>query len=108
MPVTLVLSKKSLPAYNTKGKYVGNQELADNLKLRGIEPELARENDWVCRVGFCENRGSWYGWSGKLLQEFRKGDTVRFTDGTEKTAKTLPEARELAVMFAESCDSMYL
>ena len=112
-------------AYTPDGEYVGNSRWAHRLIVkRGIKPEKSDSSDCVCSIGFCEKEQKWYGWSHRAIFGFGIGDIVKEGDCTAVSgwteeylaehpeedvslpvgfkAKTLADARRMAVAFAES------
>jgi hypothetical protein len=94
--------------YNTHGVYVGDRETADFLAEKGILPEAKRTDSSVCSVGFSQKDQKWYGWSHRALFGFGVGDTVKDGDCASESlpvgfeAKTLDDAKRIAVAFADS------
>ena len=114
-----------LSCFTLDGHYIGNERRARFLcNDRGIAPELAIPEHEVCSIGFSERDQKWYGWSHRAIYGFGIGSVVKagdcaassgFTDAylaehpeadmslpVGFTAKTLPDARRIAVAFAES------
>ena len=118
-------------AWTPDGHYIGNPKVAHRLVVkRGIKPELRtgpREEHCgghVCTIGFCEREQKWYGWSHRALVGFgigdiaEKGDACTSSGWTDEylaehpeenlsvpvgfVAKTLADARRMAVAFAEA------
>jgi len=112
-------------ATTPEGDYIGTSRWAFRLcKTRGIVPELASPDHNVCSIGFCEREQKWYGWSHRAIYGFGVGDVVSEGDLTATTgwtdeylaehpeedaslpvgfrAKTLDDAKRMAVAFAES------
>ncbi len=112
-------------AFTTNGHYVGNAKIAHRLVVRrGIKPELVSGSHNVCSIGFCEREQKWYGWSHRALYGFGVGDAVAEGDLTATSgwtdewlrkhpeddislpvgfkAKTLEDAKRMAVAFAEA------
>lgn len=98
-------------AYTPRGEYIGDPKTAYRLCVRrGIQPELARPDDFVCTIGFSRHDGKWYGWSHRAIYGFRirskcrKGTcqyTPRHLGGRGPwTAKTVADARQMAIDFA--------
>ena len=112
-------------AYTPTGDYIGNSRDAHHLIVKkGIKPELRTPTSNVCSIGFCEAEQKWYGWSHRAIYGYGVGDIVKegscpatsgWTDeylaehpeedkglpvGFE--AKTLDDARKIAIAFAES------
>ena len=111
-------------AYTPDGKYIGDPRRAHFLcKKRGIAPETLPGHK-VCSIGFCEAKQKWYGWSHRAIYGFGIGDVVEDGDCTASsgytdeyiaehpeddtslpigfTAKTLADAKRMAIAFAES------
>lgn len=107
------------------GSYIGNSRRAFRLcQKRGIKPELADPGDNVCSIGFSEREQKWYGWSHRAMWGFGIGDVAEEGDcctesgfvpeyaaehpELDKTvpvgfeAKTLDDAKRMAIAFAES------
>ena len=106
------------------GGYVGNVEDAQRLLDRGILPQLAGHNDRTCSIGFCAREQKWYGWSHRAMHGFSIGDIVKEGDCTASSgftdeyiaeypeldlslpvgfvAKTIDDAKRMAVAFADS------
>ena len=118
-----MLTMKS--AYTPEGDYIGDPKWAYRLcKKRGIKPEKIDQSHNICSVGFCEMDQKWYGWSHRAICGFSIGDVVKegdcaassgWTDEWIKDhpeddeslsvvfeAKTLDDARRMAVAFALS------
>ncbi len=113
-------------AYTPYGNYIGDPKTAYYLiKKRGIKPELADPQNNVCSIGFCEKEQKWYGWSHRAIFGFgidsvaSKGDCCTTSGWTEEylqqhpeerlkvipvgfKAKTLADAKQMAIAFAES------
>ena len=106
------------------GGYVGLPEDAYKLLQRGIHfVQKSNPKDNVCSIGFNPIEQKWYGWSHRATYGFGIGDTVKEGDccassGWTKEylethedpyvlpvgfeAKTLKDARCMAIAFAES------
>ncbi len=119
---------KDLPmkvAYNTNGDYIGNPRDAYRLcKKRGIAPELRTKDSKTCSIGFNEKEQKWYGWSHRAIFGFGIGSKVKKGDCTNSSgytdeyleehpeaskalpvgfgAKTLEDAKKMAMAFSES------
>lgn len=114
-----------IAAYNATGIYIGNKKMAEFLcRKKRIFPEEATPGDGICSVGFCASKQKWYGYSHRAIFGFKVGDVVEEGDATASsgwtaeyllthpeddlslpvgfTAKTLDDARLMAVAFAES------
>lgn len=112
-------------AYTADGDYIGDPKDAFRLcRTRGIKPERRETNSGVCSIGFSEKDGKWYGWSHRAIYGFKVGDVVKKGDCTAEegfieeylkdhpeerralpvgfTAKTMDDARRMAVAFAAS------
>jgi len=100
-------------AYTPRGEYIGSPRCAYRLVVkRGIQLELAAPGDCVCSIGFSIKDGKWYGWSHRAIYGFKIGSTCKKGDchyvpmskgGKGKwTAKTVADARQMAIDFAES------
>jgi hypothetical protein len=99
-------------AYNPRGHYIGSSKDAHRLVVqRGIQPELRTPQSGVCSIGFSTKDGKWYGWSHRAIYGFKIGSTCKKGDchyvakrhggkGAWK-AKTVADARQMAVGFAE-------
>lgn len=107
------------------GGYAGTPECVYRLMQRGIGPvSKAQPNHNACSIGFCPREQKWYGWSHRAMYGFGIGDVVSEGDccassgWTEEylkdhpeerlyldvgfEAKTLDDAKKMAVAFAES------
>jgi len=112
-------------AETPSGDYIGDSKTAHFLcKKRGIQPEKASPKHGVCSIGFCDAEQKWFGWSHRAIYGFGIGDVVKdgdccaesgwtedyLADHPEEdrrlpvgfTAKTLDDAKRMAVAFAES------
>ena len=111
-------------AYTSSGDYIGDSKWAYRLYKRGIKPEKAKPSHNTCSIGFCEREQKFFGWSHRAMCGFGIGDTVKegdccassgWTDEYLKEhpeenkalpvgfeAKTLEDARLMAIAFAES------
>lgn len=108
-----------------EGLYIGSPKTAHRLIVqRGIKPELYKQNGVVCSIGFCQKEQKWYGWSHRAIYGFGIGDLVKEGDCTASSgwideyldehpeanlslpigfeAKTLEDAKRMAIAFAES------
>lgn len=96
-------------AYNLHGDYIGNSKTAYRLcnKL-GIKPELIKKSSGCCSIGFSEKDGKWYGWSHRAIAGFKVGHRIgKKVSGFDKLKKsfkikTLNEAKQVAIRFADS------
>lgn len=107
------------------GHYIGDVKWANLLcDNKGIVPEKADPEHNVCSIGFCEKEQKWYGWSHRVIYGFGIGDVVEKGDSAATSgwtddylaehpeedkrvpvgfeAKTLDDAKRIAVAFAES------
>ena len=107
------------------GVYIGDVKRAKLLcDERGIVPEKADPADSICTIGFCEKEQKWYGWSHRAIYGFGIGDVVEEGDSAATSgwtddylaahpeadrrvpvgfeAKTLDDAKRIAIAFAES------
>ena len=112
-------------AYTPGGHYIGDSKLGHRLcKKRGIKPELASPKDSICSIGFSEQDQKWFGWSHRAIYGFgvgsvaEKGDCVTEPGSIPEyiaehpeadvslpvgfEAKTLEDAKRMAVAFADS------
>lgn len=112
-------------AYTPTGDYIGNPKHAFFLcRKKEIKPEKANPDHNVCSIGFCEKEQKWFGWSHRAIYGFGVGDVVKKGDCTNSsgwtdeylakhpeedltlpigfTAKTLDDARQMAIAFADS------
>lgn len=117
-------------AYTPDGAYIGHSPWAYRLcKLRGIKPEISpalqcEDGSGVCSIGFSEREQKWYGWSHRAMFGFGIGDVVKEGDCCTSSgwideyleehpeadvslpvgfeAKTLDDARKMAIAFASS------
>ena len=94
-------------ARNKQGEYIGDPEEAKMFEDMGIIPEKSKKNHCVCSIGFCEKEQKWYGWSHRAMHGFGIGDTPLECYPTgdkkgKKKIKTLKEAKQAAIDFAES------
>ncbi|KKK62132.1 hypothetical protein LCGC14_3007390 [marine sediment metagenome] len=112
-------------AFTLEGGYLGNPKDARFLcAKRGIRPEKAHPSHNVCSIGFCQKEQKWYGWSHRAIFGFGIGDVVKEGDCCAESgwteeylvehpeedrrlpvgfeAKTLDDAKRMAVAFAES------
>jgi len=94
------------------GGYVGTKQIFKGMARRGIVPELANKQNKVCSIGFCKKEQKWYGWSHRALCGFGiedmlfkeneyKGGDIPFVKGGKVKIKTLEQAREAAINFAD-------
>ncbi len=113
-------------AYTVPGDlYIGDPKTAALLCGKyGIVPQLSAVGANVCSVGFSERNQKWYGWSQRAFTGFGIGDTVLKGDCTASSgwtqeyldehpdmdrslpvgfkAKTMADARRMAIAFADS------
>lgn len=112
-----------LMAFTERGHLIGTEEQALWLSARGIDPEYADESSVVCSVGFCTRNGKWWGWHRRTAKSFGVSDVAawgkpettptltpeQLANGGKDpcvpvgfTAKTLDDARRMAVAFARA------
>ncbi len=113
-------------AYTLFGnKYIGNSKDAYRLCVKyGIAPELSKDSNNVCSIGYSMKYEMWFGWSHKAISGFAVGDTVKEGDCTASSgytdeylkenpadnkalpigfvAKTMDDAKLMAIAFADS------
>ena len=116
-------------AYAFDGGYIGTPEVAQSLcNERGISPERisrgSKEGSRVCSIGFSARDQKWYGWSHRAIYGFgvgavaKEGDCICSSGWTDEylaehpdedlslpvgfEAKTLDDAKRMAIAFAES------
>ena len=112
-------------AFTPSGDYIGNPKDARLLiAKKGIKPEKAQPSHSVCSIGFNEEAQKWYGWSHRAIFGFGIGDVVKEGDCCAESgwteeylaehpeedtslpvgfeAKTLDDAKRMAMAFAES------
>ena len=99
-------------AYSVDGGYIGRSLEANRLCVqRGIRPQVINAGHTVCSIGFSSKDGKWYGWSHRAIYGFKIGSKCK--DGHchyvpkseggkgEWTAKTVADAKQMAIDFAE-------
>ncbi len=113
-------------AYNPQGEYIGTSKDAYYLVVKkGIAPiKISDYEHAPCQIGFCEKEQKWYGWSHRAIYGFGIGDKVKKGDCCASSgyideyikehpekdkslpigfiAKTLDDAKTMAIAFAES------
>jgi len=95
-------------AYTSNGDYIGNPRWAHRLYKKGIKPEKINPKSRICSIGFCEREQKWYGWSHRAICGFGIGSTCKKGDihyrpkKGEWTAKTLSDAKQMAIDFAKA------
>ena len=112
-------------ALTPTGDYIGDPKFAYRLcKKRGIVPQLSSPSDKVCSIGFCPSERKWYGWSHRAICGFGIGSVAKEGDSCTTSgfvdeyrdahpeldkrvpvgfeAKTLEDAKKMAIAFAES------
>lgn len=117
-------------AYTPAGDYIGSSRFAHRLcSVRGIAPEVSpathsEGEGRVCSIGFSDKEQKWYGWSHRAIFGFAVGDQVKEGDCCASSgwtndyleehpeedvslpvgfmAKSLEDARLMAIAFAES------
>lgn len=93
--------------YNHHGDYIGDKKTAQRLIDKGIIPEISDPEHSVCSIGYSTKDGKWYGWSHRAIKGFGVGDygetfsPMSSTKSKDKI-KTLTEAKQAAIDFAES------
>ena len=111
-------------AYTKTGEYIGEESKAAFLcDDKSIVPEC-RPGHQACSIGFCQADQKWYGWSHRAIYGFGIGDEVAEGDCAASsgwtdeylaeypdadlslpvgfTAKTLEDAKRMAIAFADS------
>ena len=113
-------------AYTSSGDCIGDPTWAYRLYKWGIVPEKINANDNICSIGYCEKEQKWYGWNNRgfgicgfgIGDVVKKGDVAAMSRWTEEylaehpeedlslpigfTAKTLDDAKRIAIAFAEA------
>ena len=112
-------------AYTLGGDYVGTSQEAHRLYVKfGIKPEMIDGTKHTCSIGLCEKEQKWFGWSHRAIYGFGIGDTVKEGDCAASSgyideyiaehpeadlslpvgfeAKTLDDAKKMAMAFADS------
>jgi hypothetical protein len=88
---------------------VGMEDHIDFIRERGITQHLQGSDDTstVACVGYAPETEKWYGWSHRAIYGFKigstchKGDCHHVPNKGEWTAKTLDDAKQMAIDFAE-------
>ena len=116
---------KMRQAYNPDGDYIGSPIDAHRLCVkRGIAPQPKSSESGQCSIGFSLREQKWYGWSHRAIYGFGVGDEVKEGDCCASSgltdeyldehpeedhslpvgfkAKTLDDAKRMAVAFADS------
>ena len=116
---------KMVAAYSIDGHYIGNQKDAYFLCHKmGIRPEVWKDENNVCSIGFCKKENKWYGWSHRAIFGFTIGDVVKEGNCTNSSgyieeyidehpecdlslpvgykAYTMADAKRMAIAFADS------
>jgi hypothetical protein len=104
--------------YNALGIYIGDKETANRLAVLGILPEGRNRDSSVCSIGFSAKDQKWYGWSHRAIFGFAVGDIAKAGDCVCQSgscdptqdvsvpigfeAKTLDDAKRMAIAFADS------
>ena len=113
-----------LSAYTPDGWYIGSVDAAARLVKLGIIPERKTKDSGVCSIGVSYINNRWYGWSHRAIASFGIGDVVNDGDCTASSgmtpeaekqfpeenvslpvgfeAKTMEDAKKMAIAFAES------
>lgn len=112
-------------AYTLDGDYIGDEKLAKYLCVQNrIKPEKLTPSSKVCSIGYSNKDGKWYGWSHRAIYGFsigdvaKEGDCVTTSGWTDEylqehpeadvslpvgfEAKTIEDAKRMAIAFAES------
>ena len=112
-------------ALTPSGDWIGDPRIAFHLcKKYGIKPEKSDPSHNVCSIGFSSKDSKWYGWSHRAICGFKIGDEVKEGDCTASSgwtdeyisthpeenkslpvgfvAKTIEDAKRMAIAFAES------
>ena len=96
-------------AYTPSGDYIGTPRNAYFLVVKkGIAPEKIAPDMNVCSIGYCKRRRQWFGWSHRAIFGFgigarvKKGDCAAASLKVGFTAKTLADAKRMAIAFARS------
>ncbi len=96
-------------AYTREGDLVGDPGMAKEIcDKRGIKPQMRTPHSSCCTIGYCPKDKSWVGWSHRTIHGFKVGDIVEkgsilrnyLPAGFE--AKTLEDAKQMAINFADS------
>lgn len=116
---------KMICAYTLDGYYMGKPETAYFICIkRGIRPSYVPFRNSALSIGFNHKEQKWYGWSHRAISGFGIGDVVKEGDcaaspgmvdeyieehpeedlslPTGFVAKTLDDAKRIAIAFAES------
>ena len=96
-------------AYSKSGDYIGEPRWAHRAVNRyGIQHfEKRAPSDCVCSIGYSPRNRKWYGWSHRAIFGFKpgshckKGNCGYTPKKGEWTAATYPEAKQMAMDFAE-------
>jgi len=96
-------------AYTPTGDYIGRPRDAHRLVVKwGIAPEKIAPESNVCTIGYAKRTRQWFGWSHRAIFGFGVGSKVTKGHCAAEslpvgfTAKTLVDARRIAIAFAES------
>jgi hypothetical protein len=105
-------------AYNLAGDYVGDESFGKCLLDMGLAPEKRTPSSSVCSIGFSEYSQMWFGWSHRAIcgfavgSEAKEGDCMCSPGSCDPrqdvsvppgfVAKTLDDAKRMAIAFAES------
>jgi hypothetical protein len=75
-------------AFNKSGDYIGDPQTAERIcDKMGIGPELAKQTNSVCTIGYCAREEKWYGWSHRAIAGFGVGDKIYDEDFADDSAK---------------------
>jgi hypothetical protein len=102
--------------YNFEGAYVGSLAEARHTMRAGVMgagapaicPMKAKPSATVCTIGFSSTDAKWYGWSHRAIAGFGIGDRIEEGHIAAETlpigfeAKTLDDAKRMAIAFAEA------
>lgn len=79
------------------GSYIGDAKDAQFFEERNIIPQLSNPQHKTATIGFCQKEQKWYGWGRAGYTSFGIGD---FDHKGARTAKTLDDAKQMAIDFA--------
>ena len=88
--------------------YIGTEKNAKFLDELEIVPQKANPDDGVSSIGLSSKDNKWYGWSHRAYYGFEPGSTIKPGDSGydpkkgEWTAKTMADAKQMAIDFADS------
>lgn len=93
-------------AYSPDGAYIGDIKTVKMLTKKGIT-QFGSISGKVCNIGFNPDENKWYGWSHRAIYGFgigskvKKGDCGYNSNKGAWTAKTLGDAKQMAINFAK-------